>query len=229
MTEIRKCLIKVIVNPVATVSVNIRFERLPTTNVYIKLSLHTVDHLQLLINEIKSQLREKYYFNVTWNFAHVPNSIKDNVAFRDEMMKIFSINDIYVTNQQERILPQTVPQPQLYPLNKQSIFAYLVDTNDANTNANTNARSTYQQPPCEQSLGYQSLQYQPKILSKDLDYVKLSATLKTHVSNYGAAPNFEDFSTEKNKKKIHNYIKTALAMPKLTIDQAVLIASAMND
>lgn len=51
------------------------------------------------------------------------------------------------------------------------------------------------------------------------------ATMKIHVKEYGAHPDFKDIHTEKNRRKIWNYLKSSLAIPSLNIDEALYIAS----
>ena len=48
--------------------------------------------------------------------------------------------------------------------------------------------------------------------------------LQRHTKEYGAHPNFTDTRTVKNRNKIWNYIKTALAEPLLSLDDALYIA-----
>lgn len=53
------------------------------------------------------------------------------------------------------------------------------------------------------------------------------ATMKIHVKEYGAHPNFSDMNTEKKRRKIWNYMKSSLAIPALSLDEALYIASRL--
>lgn len=53
------------------------------------------------------------------------------------------------------------------------------------------------------------------------------ATMKIHVKEYGAHPDFSDMTTEKKRKKIWNYMKSSLAIPALSLDEALYIASRL--
>lgn len=56
------------------------------------------------------------------------------------------------------------------------------------------------------------------------DYKILAGRVKTHISIYGAAPDFAKYSMIKYKLKIQNYIRTVLGIPNLSdfdIDQII--------
>lgn len=59
-------------------------------------------------------------------------------------------------------------------------------------------------------------------------YTQLASLIKVHVDNHGAAPDFKNNFSEKNKIKIHNYMKTVLAMPKLTMAESIIINELLN-
>jgi hypothetical protein len=61
----------------------------------------------------------------------------------------------------------------------------------------------------------------------NLDFIKLANIINIHVDNHGSAPDFKN-NIDKNKIKIHNYIKTVLGMPKLTIEQTRIITNILN-
>lgn len=59
----------------------------------------------------------------------------------------------------------------------------------------------------------------------DIGYERLASMLIMHVKNYGAAPDFRNVFTAKNKEKVHNYIKSALGLPSLTQEQSSIIGN----
>lgn len=54
---------------------------------------------------------------------------------------------------------------------------------------------------------------------------RLIPTMRLHVKEHGANPDFTVMHTEKNRKKIWNYIKSATAQQSMTLDEALYIAS----
>lgn len=54
------------------------------------------------------------------------------------------------------------------------------------------------------------------------------ATMKIHIKEYGAHPNFSDTHTQKNRNKVWNYIKSSLGVPNMSIDEALYIASQLS-
>ena len=71
-------------------------------------------------------------------------------------------------------------------------------------------------------------QYQIQTL-QELDQDSVAAyvdLVRTHVVDYGAAPDFK-IRTEKNKQKIYNYIRSTCAMPQLSEASALLVADSL--
>jgi hypothetical protein len=71
-----------------------------------------------------------------------------------------------------------------------------------------------------------------------MDYIDMSkvdtirakrsvATMKVHIREYGSHPDFANIHTQKNRAKIHNYMKSTLAIPHMTVDEALYIASQL--
>ena len=58
--------------------------------------------------------------------------------------------------------------------------------------------------------------------------VRLIHTVRLHVKEHGAHPDFTAVHTEKNRKKILNYIKSACAVPSMTMDEALYIAGQLH-
>lgn len=176
--EKRTCYVKIVVNPQATKSFALRFEMYPKKDVNLKIMLPNPHELGSILDEIKKQIPIKYNFNVQWNWKNVPQAIKEDKKFQEEILKIFS-SGISVGNTLGLDSGKTI-NPGVLP-----------------TNSNT-------------------------------EYSKLAAIIKMHVEHYGAAPDFRSNHTEKNKLKIHNYIKAALGMPKLTLDETNIIVDIIN-
>lgn len=61
------------------------------------------------------------------------------------------------------------------------------------------------------------------------DFNKMAEILKNHIKKHGAAPDFNKNISEKDKNKIHNYIKTVLGMPNLSPEHTTIITSIVND
>lgn len=57
---------------------------------------------------------------------------------------------------------------------------------------------------------------------------RLIPTIANHTREYGAHPDLRATGTEKGRKKIHNYIKSASATPAMTMDEALYIASKIT-
>jgi hypothetical protein len=58
--------------------------------------------------------------------------------------------------------------------------------------------------------------------------MRLVPTIELHIKQYGSNPDFSVFHTDKNRKKIHNYVKSAAAIPNMTMDEAIYIASHIS-
>lgn len=93
-SEKRTCYVKIIVNPQACKSFSLRFELYPKKDVNLKIMLPNPTDLETVIDEIKKQIPMKYNFNVQWNWKNVPQLIKDNKKFQEEILKIFHVGNI---------------------------------------------------------------------------------------------------------------------------------------
>jgi hypothetical protein len=68
----------------------------------------------------------------------------------------------------------------------------------------------------------------PKDPIKDYKNIdKLVQISKLHIQNYGCAPNFSNISTATGRKKIHEYLRSHLARPNMSMEMALQIASRL--
>ena len=171
----RNCYVKIIVNPQATMSFSLRFELYPKKDVNLKIMLPNVNEINTIIEEIKKQIPIKYNFDVQFNWKNIPQILRDNKKFQEDILKIFSSG-----------LEISKPLPA-----SSSILINSVNSEG---------------------------------VPASMEYKKLASILKMHIEQFGAAPDFRNNFSEKNKTKIYNYIKSNMAMPKLTMEQALHIA-----
>lgn len=87
----RTCHVKIIVNPTATTSFALRFEKYPKSQVNLKITIPHVSDLQSMVDDIKKEIPLKFNFNVQFNWKNVPPSIKDDKKFQEDILKIFSV------------------------------------------------------------------------------------------------------------------------------------------
>jgi hypothetical protein len=156
MSTARILNVKIVINPHSTNSFALRFEIEPKHSTLLKIIITSESKLPVILKEIRDQCFGKYKFELNFNWKNVPNSIKDNTKFQEELDQIFG-NEITE-------IPQT------------------------------------------------------------LDFRLAANSVKKYIVSYGSAPDFADRLTEKSKKKIHNYIKSVIGMPRLIESDALKIA-----
>jgi hypothetical protein len=90
-------IIKIVVNPNAVKTFNIKFEYGPKRIAYIKIIITNVSEIYAMLAEIKKQFPVKYHFNLEFNWKNVPESIKNDKKVKDDLIKIFGIGVDYET------------------------------------------------------------------------------------------------------------------------------------
>jgi hypothetical protein len=87
----------------------------------------------------------------------------------------------------------------------------------------------FQNAPAIKSFVTEHQYHESQTLINELDQDSIAAyvdLVRTHVVDYGAAPDFK-VRTEKNKKRVCNYIRSTCAMPQLSEATVLLIADSL--
>jgi len=125
---------------------------------------------------------------------------------------------------------EAVLQPVAQPISQstpQLIPPGLLAPNMMNAqNPPPNAQQSYYKITSSPANNVQSVQAEYIDMGKvDVNRARRSiATMKIHIKEYGAHPNFSDMST-KNRSKICNYMRSTLAIPNMSMDEALYITS----
>lgn len=95
---LKKCIVKVVVNPQFNSSFNLKFDLFPKSSVNLKINLASVNELEYVLSEIKRYFTTKYNFDVQFNWKNVPKKIKQNRNFRLTILEIFHSGIPYEEN-----------------------------------------------------------------------------------------------------------------------------------
>jgi hypothetical protein len=172
--------------------------------VSLKFVLQNPWQLNFVTSELESFLSIHKQCTLDIDLSKCPKDVQDNNEFKTKIRKMFiplQPDNFVLPQQQNNLFP---PQD----------FAFAPQV------PQPQFPTPVQPAPVIQIENYIDM---TKVNTQRAD--RLVPTMRVHIQQYGANPDFKSYATEKNRKKICNYIRSATATPSMTIDEAIYIAS----
>jgi hypothetical protein len=168
-------------------------------NLTVKFVLVTHYQINFMISELERIIDIKQPCDIEFNFNKCPPAIRDDVDIKNKLRNI-----LYPKPQHLQFLTPT-PQPNLFPpagftAHASGAPAHAISVND-----------------------YIDMQ---KV--NESRAARLIPTIHLHIREHGANPDLTVLHTEKGRKKIWNYIKSAGAVPNMTMDESLYIATRVQ-
>jgi hypothetical protein len=176
--------------------------------VSIKFVLQNIRQINFIVSKLAELVQFKRPFEM--EFGKCPSDVRDNVEFKTKLCDI-----LRPINPQQFVVPSNpkVGLPFPPPGFVQSIQSVQPV-----------------QPVQPVQLVQERMDVSEFIDMSKVDTLRAKrsvATMKVHIKEYGAHPNFSDMASQKNRTKILNYMKSALAIPGLGLDEALYVASQL--
>jgi hypothetical protein len=84
-----KLVVKVIINPSATISFNLRFQIYPKEMANLKITARGAEDLPEVMKKLNYQIRDKFHFEVEFNWSNTPEAVKTDEVFKRAIMDKF--------------------------------------------------------------------------------------------------------------------------------------------
>lgn len=181
--EMINCYIKVVCNP----DLESRYEVTSRTDknckakqLNVRLILNRVEDLMTIAKLIENQFVPKHSYDVKFSWRCTPKSVKENLEFREIMIRVFSTNSLRMSD-------------------KMNIMRLMPSSGGSKNSG-------------------------PEYTAKIVELNKYIELIKNHLERHGAHPNFREMKSEKQKKKIHNYLKSVCNKPQMSREDALYLA-----
>lgn len=166
--------------------------------VNIKIISQSVDHIPALLDQIEDTIGPAYNWELQWNFVNTPKEIKENIALRRRILKMFAANVVLQTmHSQTSSLQNMVDIKPVVDISLPGVVT--PNFSDSDHDRSQNQKNQLVVPKSEVE--------------------RMASKVNAHVLFHGAAPNFADQSLKGMSKSI-NYIKSVLGVQHISDSEA---------
>jgi hypothetical protein len=103
--DLKKCIVKVIVNPTREKCFSLRFS---ADHINLKLQIRHVAELHSLLDTLDQELPIRFHYSVQFNWSNTPNEIQNDKLFKDKIWAKFNSGMIYPKQLVEPLPPPPV-------------------------------------------------------------------------------------------------------------------------
>lgn len=216
------CNVKTIYNPAAEASFALRFTISPREYANLKIVVNDRARLPAIVEAIGRRFGGLYCFHVQFNWKNVPEVIVNDESFRNSITAIFqglptAVLPSAIPEKKSASAPAPAPMPAATPIYQPPRVDNAEDEVVLYGNSGLpHAFEGSAAPPMPTRCNFATPE---KIRAAALQ-------IRRHVAKYGSCPDFTDTVTNKNRRKILNFISSVLSAPAMSMEEALAIAAA---